>query len=649
MRRRKEPDKTKHVNEEAGDKCDCKHPGHQRDLPLQTCAPIRDHVSPDQTVAFQCEITSPNDPSAAASLSLDCWSTNASLKVSLLADFEQKWHLARVAIGDHATTYSLSPLEIVTLEMRRLERSLLESSREVASALEQASEQTTSDKESLNVANTSSRSSNWSISASGSFSVGGVGANAGITDAQTVSSSLSSTLATIHETTEKSTRKLQTQTKIQIHGVTETAIDNRETRHLSNPYPDRSLHLHIYEINKEFDVSTALVNIRSMLTIHVHPLELGNPTVVDQFIEANLPFLQETLFDTDLRDALPEIGRALRTITSMKPLSSSAALDALEDYLFGNRPEWQPYHAADAARDVIYDSSQDPAIGALADASDGSAVLDAQSVNKGGSLPIYFVLHTLHTIRDRSHPFFVEQRPRLLGNLGKFLSTAWPALSEGNRGDLLDKNERTELFRRIPGFLYLYDSLLADATTPGTTIDDLTSITAALRRHLACHRTFYTEQFLHYLWERLGKSFVLSVVNGALMDLIEGPVPAGKTRMVDNCAPYRNLYRADEVDRDGMCILVPFSAGASEAISQGATEDSRALADQLEGLASAVGDAEEPDPQTDQFVVPADGVHIEPVPGDCVLPLVEMPGRNRGSQEAGDSYEPPIAEEVATM
>jgi len=80
-----------------------------------------------------------------------------------------------VGLGDLSSTIALAPMEQLTIEIRNSQRRLLEK-QTLDSAEEMTStESTTIDKEVLNVANSSSKTENWSVSGNGSFSLGGVG------------------------------------------------------------------------------------------------------------------------------------------------------------------------------------------------------------------------------------------------------------------------------------------------------------------------------------------------------------------------------------------------------------------------------------------------------------------------------------------
>lgn len=134
-------------------------------------------------------------------------------------DHVQDWETQEVVFGDLVSVLSLVPAEVLTIEIHRTRRTLLEESRETASTVEQATEQTTVDKESINIANTASRTENWGISGKGQFSLSGIGAEASYTDQKTIDESIKTTTDQIREATVRSSVKVSTQTKIQVRGL----------------------------------------------------------------------------------------------------------------------------------------------------------------------------------------------------------------------------------------------------------------------------------------------------------------------------------------------------------------------------------------------------------------------------------------------
>ena len=179
-----------------------------------------------------------------------------------------------------------------------------------------------------------------------------------------------------------------------------------------------------------------------------------------------------------------------------------------------------------------------------------------------------------------------------------------------HRKNLLGNSDITEIFRRITGFLQLYDDLLGDVSVPQPDAATM-AVTNALLNHLNCSADYYTEQYIRFAWNRLGSTFVIRLTNDILSSLF--PPPAGY--VPDTSRPYLNLYQVEDVHRNGLSILIPLLGilppdSAIPNFSKG-----------LNDLKAAIGKANLPAPQQAEVIVPAEGVHIEPVAGSCVLHL----------------------------
>ncbi|MFE7076929.1 hypothetical protein ACFU96_43255 [Streptomyces sp. NPDC057620] len=577
-------------------------------------------------VTFQREISSTDDPEQKGiQLHLDCWETTADVRASVLAGFLQRWKLREVLIGDHVATLSLAPGEVQTVETRRTGRTLLEESRETASTVEVAGELTETDKDAIHVANTSAQSSNWSVSGTGGFSLSGIGASASATQAGTITSSLATTGDHIHETTLRSSQKVATQSKLQVRGVSETAVETRQTRILRNPFLDRVLHFNMYEINKQFEVHTQQSSTWPMLTAHLHPLDFTRQVAVQEFIASNVPFLQEALLDEELRKALPGVVGAIRqdTLDTAQRADNERlltnALDNIERYLFENRSGWQPYHHANDVEDIIADRAA--SIGAMVQADGDSAAVDAASQG-AESLQLYLLLHSAWTVREWALPKpnqdFDNQRYAFFTTLGAAVKDLWLSkLNEGNRKALLDQGSKTELFRRIPGFLCMVQQLEL-MKQPEASEESMRSLISALVEHLRCHHRYYSEQYFRHLWTRLGRTFVLHLANSLLYGVYEG---TEAPHDIDSCRPYRNLFRAEDVQRDGLCVLIPLQPAAAQGLGTGTGPGAAPLARAITDLVTELAKVKPPPPRVGDLVVPADGLHLEAVAGQCLLPL----------------------------
>ncbi|WP_372348400.1 hypothetical protein [Streptomyces sp. KL116D] len=536
---------------------------------------------------------------------------------------------------------------------------MIEASRERASTVEAATEGTSSDKEALTVAHTSARNANWSMSGNGSFSLGGVGISANATSSGTISNTLSSTVNEVHETTVKSSQKIATQAKVQVRGVTEGTVESRQTRVLRNPYLDRSLALNLYEVCKRFRVTTTQDQTQPLVVAELAPLDFSTPGAAQSFVAANAQFLSEYLLDDGLRDSLPSIVESVRRLGTVRQERLEQqdrlekSLDSIDEYLFGNRSGWQPYHHENDVEDIIADVQQTPQgsrdIGAFKDgkttaksgAPDEIPAARAAAAVGADALQLYLVLHSVYTLREAAEfqkEEYKKRRYTLFKSLATTVGRLWgTGLDDAGRKALLDDHAMSELFRRIPGFLCMTEALLVDAAVPQPDDPKIMALIAAQEEHLRCHRHYYTEQYLRFLWERLGQTFVVRLVNALLHVVHNGVGVPPSPPDVESFRPFRNMYRVEDVQRAGLCLLIPIQASAVADLAKGSTPSAGVFAKGMEDLAKAIAGATRPAPRTDDVLVTADGLLIEPAAGRCVLPSPKnATGGSTGGHATGD-------------
>ena len=130
-------------------------------------------------------------------------------------------------------------------------------------------------------------------------------------------------------------------------------------------------------------------------------------------------------------------------------------------------------------------------------------------------------------------------------------------LTDADRNSLMKSDNRTEIFRRVPGFLELYSELLGGLSIPQP--DPTTAaLINALLNHLNCNAGYYTEQYLRFAWNKLGNTFVIRLTN----DILSGLFAAPAGYVSDTSRPYLNLYEVETVQRSGLSVLVPLQFGA---------------------------------------------------------------------------------------
>src|SRR5262249_37180379 len=151
---------------------------------------------------------------------------------------------------------------------RVLEENRLDSAEEMTST-----ESTTVDKEVVNTVQSLSKTQEWHVDGSASFGIPSklsVEARGGFKKSTTETSQ--TTIDHTSEVTNKSAQNLKTLHKIEVRGVSEGLVQNRLTRKIRNPYPDRTLSINVFQLLKHFDVQTALKEIRAAFLITVDGL-----------------------------------------------------------------------------------------------------------------------------------------------------------------------------------------------------------------------------------------------------------------------------------------------------------------------------------------------------------------------------------------
>lgn len=241
----------------------------------------------------------------------------AKLRVGLATHLRQTWQLQRVEVGDLVSHQSLAPGETIELTVERTERRSLEQTREDMTQLDQTTESGSTDRESLNVAQTAARSNQWNVNGNMDFSIPGselLGITGGISAGYAGQSSdtLVTTSEHAHEQTRKAATALRTQTKLTVKVTSETTNRTVSRRTIANPSSEHTLQIWGYELVKRFRVVTAPERVQAAVSIQIKPLEFDST-----FLAANAGFVRGALFDTDLLESIDEALGAARKFGSL--------------------------------------------------------------------------------------------------------------------------------------------------------------------------------------------------------------------------------------------------------------------------------------------------------------------------------------------
>jgi hypothetical protein len=571
-------------------------------------------------------------------LTLACTPVVGQLDLGLSLLFEQRWNLLAVEIGDLASTIGLAPDEHLTIEILTSQRKLLE--QKVVDSTEElrSSESTAVDKEVVNVARSASKTNSWKVDGSGSFSLGFFSLGASASTSETVTRSAQESSQRIHEQTVKSAHSLKTLHKIEVRGVTETFVQHRMTRRLRNPYPDRTMSVNVFQLQKRFSVVVQIAEIRPILVLRV-ALDFN-----EEFVAGNAGFLRENLIDEGLVEELPlavsgaspssmirgNYDAAKWALWALKFLFKEpgmfrlpARLEMFGELLDPNDPAAsfnEPFERfselgnADAAIFFVRGGFRDQ-----------TAYVRASRNRKVFNL--YLVLTYFYRVyesleRGGGGRVLSEQAVVFATGLAKRLGTLWTEILGGGvdqvtgdenaaqslydivRQDPYEGNALTEVFRRIPGFLALMEDVVAgtvpvDAASSGSTFSSAADASTRLLHHLRCHASYYTQRYLEYLAEKTAKRPLIELVQKAIAEQRDAP----------------ELIRAFDpegcyVDRDA--VIVP-----------GNPVDASQFGSLISLFPDSAGTTQLPDLSAGgEVVVPADGVHLEVAPGQCELPGV---------------------------
>lgn len=240
----------------------------------------------------------------------------AGIFFALDSRFSQIWNLTDVTIGDLGTTIALAPQEQLTVEVLTSQRKVLDQSTMDSTDSVTSTESTTSDKEAINVARSSSKTEGWHIDGSATVGVGTASVKVDAGYSKSITDSNQQTINHVAEATSKSAKNLKTMHSVSVRGVTETFVQSRMTRVLKNPYVDRTMTVNVFQLLKHFSVETDLEDQRAAFVVRIDSMQFNA-----DFVQSHVSFLQDTLLDSSMVDALSS------AVQGAKPVVQSGALD----------------------------------------------------------------------------------------------------------------------------------------------------------------------------------------------------------------------------------------------------------------------------------------------------------------------------------
>lgn len=601
--------------------------------PQGRCADPQTSDEPEQRLSFRSSVLL-DDPSidiflgdpveGDTPLSYSCARVLAAdADFALELRFQQDWFFQAKVFGALSTAIALAPGERTTLTIRNTQRKLFDQTTLDQTEKATETESTVSDKDVMNVARSSSRANNWSLSGQGTFGLGdfSVGASGSVSEALT--NTASSSAERVRESTSKSSEQLKTLHKVEVRESVETTTETGRTRVIENPFRDRSLRIDIYELQKLFCVEFSLVTIAPCIRIDIRSLELD-----ERFVRANGGFLADTMMDetlaaelaqalalTDQLSAFDE--RRIRAETLAR-LALSYLYEAFTVFGFSGSDNAR----LEAVRDPLGVGDPLPAGWNENDPSNSfrlplavwSGMQDAENNKATLVFTTLAVYRRLYLDRVTGPTGDSQLGLDLALSLESAIGPVWMA-SEGGEGDngspatnLNDWEQATEVFRRLAGFLAFVSGVVRPLVQPADEASEAASRRARfvidrVVDHLICHRHYYSERFLWYMSERSHSRALTDFCRWVLEDRLDVGDPS-----------VLGLFDPSAAYLEKSSVLIPLREKVP-----------------LEDLSGMVGTSEPvPTPGVltrTMVTVPTDGWHIEPAMGKCILDDVPRPAR----------------------
>jgi hypothetical protein len=494
--------------------------------------------------------------------------------VGILFRIRQDWNRQAIRPGDLVSVISLAPNETVQVTVSKSTKRSIERSRENATQIENSTELTITDRESLDVVQTAARQSQWNVSGNIGFRVPNSPLSGGIQSNQSSSaqSSTSKTVGSIHEQVGRSSSLLRTQTKVSVTVREEVLQTEVKGRMLHNPSNSNMLHLWGYEVIKQFQVTTRPTHASAALRIGIEPFAFD-----DEFVATQGEFLSASLIDSSLNDVLDSALAAARAKCRSVPVAGAdLELSTAESLLFWDGlvtsislggTDGETYVTPwDLSKDDPYYlkplSAEEPILELAALESDWALDEYKKSWVGMGLGQIFISWRAMFLMRRAvqgtpEREYWLANKRRLLDKFGSLCrKVAWD--STDLQAMFMPHGATHVLARRIVSFLFLTSFGSSDgATDDGMASDDETQdlqSLSALRHHLTAFGDLYTSLWLKWVEKTNGRKLLGRLINRVLSDVrgdsADGP---GATAFL----PFRDWYDLQDVVVDDCEILVP--------------------------------------------------------------------------------------------
>lgn len=527
--------------------------------------------------------------------------------------YKQRWNFLNSEIGDLASTLALAPGEKVQISVKNIQKSSIH--RDFVESNESTSsyDQTSLDKDIINVTKTSTKSSSWNVSSDLSLSIGPISLGASGGYSQSESSTINQGIEHISEVTQKSSQLIKTSNKVEVKQTYERTDETEHTRTFSNPYNDRSLLLNVFEMNKKYHVETFLDEIQTCLMIEIRNIKFDN-----EFIHSNIDFLSSYLLDSVLLNQLINVARVDQyPIDKNYPEKTRTLAKICLEYLFSD--EINLFKFEESIQNIVSNSF---------DASlPNSGFVDSYKYGFGkpfSALAIYYDLFKKYIftgVMDSSNYYngngyekdeSLYNQPGVIINnsivefaisLAKYCESNLALLTDDQSKKLFDTVNLTEIYRRIHGFIAITNNLLEPKINNELSNIEYTNkvqesliILERIIKHMNSYRDYYVAKYVKYIYNKAGKPTVIQFFENLI----------NSSNSPELLQWYKEVFSLKDLILDGTKIIIPFKIKLPS--------DSYNI---------YLG---EKDPfQIDKYytstniTLPLDGSYIEAVPGNCIL------------------------------
>jgi hypothetical protein len=592
----------------------------------------------------------------------------ASAHVAVKLPLRQVWTQQRIVLNDIINVIGLAPGENVSFGIKRTQRNQV-SRKTVQEKTETFSaESTIVDKDVVAVTRTTVGTQKWTVTGTGEISLGGLEflGNPDIEITPTSESSFQDTLQTVsqmvREATRKSSEQLTLIQKIEITETQETTIEEQEHHKIVNPYLDRALQIHFFDLRKEYSVNNifdvAVDDIQIVLALDFRRLHFG-----PSFVRRNTAFLEAHFEEHHVLDEYfqllqdPEVS-ADQEYGDDAQRAAEIALDFLfrVENVFGleegdpvSHQIWNSFVSGSGEaweQSALHDALQENAL--LARLYTGIAYfyrIYMQLLNGEHSLVISYPAFdqtfeqsespglSEHSVRFNSVSEIAQFKVDLAVALADFIAQHFDAADEEQLRVVMDQNNRTEVFRRLAGFAAMVHGIVAEQRQE----DDLTPkrrrravLEARIAEHLKSYDGFYRQRYVEFIATNMHAV--------EFLDTYEQLQPFYENQGLPPLGDLKNFFAFESGYVDGARFIIPsyFSGTPQEAAQElGHLFDEPAENFEFDNM--------RPFSSTQQVSLPIDGVHVEAVPGFCSLPdlpatlLPNAPGRPQTDQAEGEA------------